>query len=254
MPEGIMGANGDDPDMTLNFEFGPFAAVVWHLEDVHSFRNQQSPLHITSQKNGKSPGFQEQNNGIIVLDSFPCFPVGRWMNNCDIVKRLAGKDPPDWYLKSLNIFDKPSKRGNHWVSSQPDLSDLKISDDIQQTTQMIVMSMCQDHNIEPANAAGKEVGTYHILSNGKAAFVAKAQEPSGCSAAPIDQHSPPGRELDQYGIALADIQEGDGWIRRRRRLEIAESQEYLEPCEPAGSDQEYATFVFMDTDPNQRQD
>ena len=109
---------------------------------------------------------------------------------------LAGGHPANRDLFFLNAFNQFPIPRNHGISTQPELAHLEILDNIEQSINMVVMRVREDHGIEPSYTAREEVRRKNAFADRKCALVAQVEEPAGRHAAAVDQHSIAGGEFD----------------------------------------------------------
>src|SRR4051794_26034462 len=89
---------------------------------------------------------------------------------------LSGRDPPDRNLFFLDALDQLAISRRHWISPQPEFTDMKVLDDVKEPIHVIVVRVCQDHGVQFSNPSRKQVRGYDVLADRKCAFVAQVQE------------------------------------------------------------------------------
>src|SRR5262249_7075964 len=129
-----------------------------HLEDIHLFRDLNAFLDIPSQESCSLTGFQQQDDGIIVLVVSLWDPTGRRVQDREWPDRLSGGYPANPDLLFLETLDQLPIPGDHRIAAQPAFSDPEACEPGEQAIHVIVMRMCQDHSVQPAYAARKQIG------------------------------------------------------------------------------------------------
>src|SRR6187200_2436025 len=123
MPKRVVGTDRDHSHVRFHAHPYPSASMMRDLQNVSEPDFRKTQFQIAGEKGRQVSGFQEEDDGVVVLSRFVNPPMLRRMEHPEIAKLLPSKNKPQRNVPPLSQLDEGSIGGDHRVPPQPDFTD-----------------------------------------------------------------------------------------------------------------------------------